>query len=359
MNAARAGPDGEAGRTPDAIEWAALTSPAPASQPLLHRRRVVIGGLATLAVPLVADAQRRTSAPRVGYLFSFAPAAGEHLWEACRQGLRDLGYVEGRNIIVEPRWATGHDRLPALVAELLRARVDIIVAAATPAARAAKAATSTTPIVIVAVAEPVRAGLVASLARPGGNVTGLTLLTPELSGKRLELLIETLGTAGRVALLTNPVNLSHAVFLEETQVAARATAAELHVLEARRAEDLEPALEHAARERAIGLIVFDDPVLWTHRAQIVALAARRRLPTMYGYRDFVDEGGLMSYGPSRPELYRRTAIYVDKILKGARPAELPVERPTTFELVINLKTARTLGLTPSSSLMLRADEVIE
>ena len=258
-----------------------------------------------LGMPLDAAGQATAKVPRVGYLFSFVPSQGEHLWEACRQGLRELGYVEGRSIALEPRWAGGHhERLPGLVAELVRLKVDVIVAAATPANLAAKTGAGTIPVVMVAVADPARVGLVASLARPGGNVTGLSLLTPELSGKRLELLLEILRQAARVAVLINPDNRSH-------------------------------------------------------RKQGVALAAKARLAVSYGYSEFVDGGGLISYGPHRPDLYRRTAAYVDKILKGANPAELPIERPTRFELFVNLKTASSLGLTVPPSVLLRADRVIE
>jgi putative tryptophan/tyrosine transport system substrate-binding protein len=325
------------------------------------RRRAFItllGGAA--GWPIVARAQQTNRLPRVGYLFSFTPAEGQHLWQACRLGLRDLGYVEGGNIVLEPRWADGHhDRLPALIAELVALKVDVIVAAATPASRAAKAATSTIPIVIVAVGEPVRAGLVASLARPGGNVTGLSLLTPELSGKRLELLKTALGTVSRVALLMNPQNAVSAVFLEETQAAASQLGIAVRALEARNAGEIERAFQAAKAERADALIVFDDPVLWSHRGPIVALAAALQIPAMYGYRDFVGEGGLMSYGPDRPDHYRRTAGYVDKILKGTSPGDLPIEQPTKFELVINAKAARALGMDIPPTLLARADEVIE
>jgi putative tryptophan/tyrosine transport system substrate-binding protein len=326
------------------------------------RRREVIAllGGAAVAWPRAAGAQQTTRLPRVGYLFSFTPAEGQHLWEACRLGLRDLGYVEGGNIVLEPRWADGHhDRLPTLIAELVALKVDVIVAAATPASRAAKAATSTIPIVIVAVGEPVRAGLVASLARPGGNVTGLSLLTPELSGKRLELLKTALGTVSRVALLMNPENAVSAVFLEETRAAASQLGIAVRALEARNAGEIERAFQAAKAAQADALIVFDDPVLWSHRGRIVALAAALQIPAMYGYRDFVEEGGLMSYGPDRPDHYRRTAGYVDKILKGTNPGDLPIEQPTKFELVMNLKTASALGLTIPPTLLARADQVIE
>jgi putative ABC transport system substrate-binding protein len=313
-----------------------------------------------MAVPIQIAAQQPQRIPRVGYLFSFTRAEGEHLWEACRAGLRELGYVEGTNIVLEPRWAEGHhERLPELAAELVRLKVDVIVAAATPASRAAKAATNSIPIVLVAVGEPVKTGLVTNLARPGGNLTGLSLLTAELSGKRVELLVDLVHDVPRLAVLLNPNNPVHALFLEETRVAAQRTGAWVQPLQARDSKELEQVFNAAVGNRASALIVFDDPVLWSNRTQIVALAAQHRLPVMYGYREFVDVGGLISYGPDRIDHYRRTASYVAKILRGAEPGSLPIEQPTKFQLVINLKTAKSLGLTISPSLILRADQVIQ
>jgi putative ABC transport system substrate-binding protein len=325
-------------------------------------RRTFLAGIGAAAMaPLLASAQKQAGRiPRVGYLFSFTPAEGQHLWDACRRGLRELGYIEGRSILLQPRWAEGrHDRLPDLARELVRLPVDVLVAAATPANRAAKAATSTIPIVMVAVGDPVKVGLVSSLARPGGNITGLSLLTPELSGRRLQLLLEVSGRNGRVAALFNPDNDVSAVFLEETRAAAAKLGVRLESLHARNEQEMQRSFESAAKLRTEGVVLFDDPVLWGHRKQAVALAARYRLPVVYGYADFVNEGGLISYGPDRPEQYRRTAIYVDRILKGAKPATLPVEQPTKFELVINMKAARALGLTISQSILVRADRVIE
>ena len=271
-----------------------------------------------------------------------------------------MGYVEGQNIILEPRWAEGrYERHHDLVADLVRLNVDVMVVAATPASFAAKAATNTIPVVFVAVADPVRVGLVASLARPGANFTGLSLLTPELSGKRLELLMEAVHKVSRVAVLMNSSNLSNAVFLEETRVLAGRLGIQLQPLEGRNPDEIEQAFEAATRERARAIVVFDDPVIYSYRTRVVALAAKRRLPAMYGYREFVDDGGLMSYGPNRPDLYRRTATYVDKILKGAKPADLPVEQPMKFELVINLKTAKQIGLTIPQTVLYRADKVIK
>jgi putative ABC transport system substrate-binding protein len=325
----------------------------------VERRRFLAAG-AVLAVAPLARAARSQKVPRVGYLFSFVPAQGEHLWAACREGLRALGYVEGENIVLEPRWANGrHERLPELVAELVAQKVDVIVAAATPASLAAQAGAGKIPIVIVAVADPVRVQLVASLAQPGGTITGLTLLTPELSPKRLQLLVQMLGKAPRVAILTNPDNNSHVVFTGETLSAARSMGIEIEILRARGPEEIDAAFEEAVARRCEGMIVFDDPVTWSHRKRVVANAAQARLPVMYGYSEFVDVGGMISYGPYRPDLYRRTADYVHKILQGTKPAGLPIERPTRFELVVNLGAARALGLSFPPQILLTADRVIQ
>jgi putative ABC transport system substrate-binding protein len=296
----------------------------------------------------------------VGYLFSFPRGEGEHLWRACRAGLRELGYVEGKNIIVEPRWADGdYRRLPALVQELLQLKVDVLVTAATPPSRAAMAATKTTPIVFVAVGEPIAVGLVKSMARPGGNITGLSLLTNELSGRRLKLLVDCIGKASVVAVIKNPANRVHQTFFEETRAAAQALGVRLAALDAGSVPEIERAFGSARAARADGAIVFDDPVLWSHRKLFVGLADKWKLPTMYGYREFVDEGGLISIGPDRIDHYQRTAIYVDRILKGANPGDLPIEQPVKFQLVINVKSANALGLQVPERLLLAADEVIK
>jgi putative ABC transport system substrate-binding protein len=321
-------------------------------------RRQAMLGIGALAVSGSLHAQAKI--PRVGYLFSFAPSQGEHLWAACREGLRELGYVEGKNIILEPRFAGGrHERLPELVAELVRLKMDVIVSAATPASVAAKKGAGAIPIVMVAVGDPMYVGLVASLNHPGGNVTGLTLLTPDLSGKRLQLVLDLLGRAERVALLGNPDNRSYDVFLAETQAAAEQLAIRLQEKQARNAGELEAAFDFSGGPRPDALIVFDDPVLWGMRNEIVAQARRARLPTVYGYTEYVEAGGLASLGPDRRDHYKRTARYVDRILKGDRPADMPVERPAKFELVINAKAAREHGLKVSPVLLLRADRVIE
>jgi putative tryptophan/tyrosine transport system substrate-binding protein len=324
------------------------------------RRRTVVLGMAALAASLGVRAQQSGKVPRVGYLFSFAAPQGEHLWRACREGLRELGYVEGQNIVLEPRFAGGrHERLPALVAELVEAKVDVIVSAATPASLAAKAGAGPIPIVMVAVGDPLAIGLVSSLSHPGGNVTGLTLLTPDLSGKRLQLVLDVLGRAERVAVLVNPENRSHDVFLRETQAAAETLAIRLLEKHARNAGEIEAAFDFSGGPRPEAMIVFDDPVLWGARKEIVAQVRRAKLPAVYGYTEFVEVGGLISLGPDRRDHYRRTARYVDRILKGDRPAALPVERPTKFELVVNARAAREEGLKLSQALLIRADRVIE
>ncbi len=320
-------------------------------------RRTFLWGLASsLTAPLAAGAQAGKMW-RIGVLFG-SPAAS---WiEALRQGLRELGYVEGQTVVIDWRSAEGrYDRLPDLAGELVRLRVDVLVAHPTIAVRAAKHATTTIPIVIPASADPVGAGLIASLARPGGNITGSTFISAEISGKRLELLKEVAPEAFRVAVLANPANPATALQLKEAQVAARALSVMLQVLEVRTPSDFDGAFSALTRSRAGALLVIDDPMLGSHRSRIVDSVAKHRLPAVYGWRDWVDTGGLMSYGANVDEMFRRAALYVDKILKGARPADLPVEQPTRFELVINLKTAKALGLTIPRSLLLRADQIIE
>lgn len=280
--------------------------------------------------------------------------------KAFEQRLRELGYVEGRNLVIERRYDEGkYERLPALTAELVRLKVDVIVASTTPRAQAALRATREIPIVMLAVVDPVGAGLVASLARPGGNVTGLTILSKELSAKRLQLLKEVAPGLARAAVLWNPGNWSNNLQLDEATEAAKILGVHLQPVEIRSPEDVEGALHAASRERAGALLVLDDPLIFFQHRRIASLAAQNGLATLSGLRAFVEAGGLMSYGTSLDEHFRQTAIYVDKILKGAKPADLPVEQPATFELVINLKTAKALGLKLPQSLLLRADRVIE
>jgi putative ABC transport system substrate-binding protein len=273
--------------------------------------------------------------------------------------LRELGYVEGGSIVIEYRFAEGKlERLSDLAAELVRLKVDVLVAAGgTPAASAAKRATTMIPIVMTNIGDPVAVGLVASLARPGWNVTGLSLLGPDTAGKRLELLKEVVPALSRVAVLWNPANPSHALHLKETLAAARALGVQVQSLEARGPEDFETAFK--AARGAGGILALGDPVYRLHRAAIIDLARRNRLPAIYEFRQYVAAGGLMSYGASLNDLYRRAAYYVDRILKGAKPADLPVEQPTKFELVVNMKTAKALGLTIPHSVLIRADQVIQ
>jgi putative ABC transport system substrate-binding protein len=318
-------------------------------------------GIAVFVAPLVAEAQQAATVYRIGILLplplpvSRNPGLGEFL-----PGLRDLDYVEGRNIIIEYRAAEGKlERLPTLAADLVSTKVDIIFALATTAAQAAKNATKMIPIVFAGANDPVNIGLVASLARPGGNVTGLTNTGPDLSGKRLELLKEIAPGASRIAILWNPANPTVAGQVRETEVAARALGTQLQVVEIRGPDDLESAFQAITSGRAGGLVVIADVITHEHRERIAALAARSRLPTISECRAFAASGVLMSYGPSIPDAARRAAVLVDKILKGAKPADLPVEQPTKFELVINMKTAKALGLTIPPSLLLRADQVIE
>ena len=317
------------------------------------------GGL--LAAPLAAEAQPAGKVPRVAYLSASSAASATWGVEAFRQGLRELGYIEGRNILIEYRWADGRfDRLPALAADLARLAVDVIVASNTPAALAARNATGTIPIVLVTSGDPVGSGLVASLARPGGNVTGLSLFsTLAMSGKQLELLKQAFPTVSHVAVLANPANPPTAGLLTETELAARPLGLRLRVGPVREPKEFDDAFAMMKNERVPALLVIADPLVNDHRGRIVAFAATNRLPAIYPYRTFVDAGGLMSYGVDLSDLSRRAATYVDRILKGAKPAELPIEQPTKFELVINLKTAKALGLTIPPSLLQRADQVIE
>jgi putative tryptophan/tyrosine transport system substrate-binding protein len=323
-------------------------------------RRAFISGitLAPLAAPLAVGAQQAGRVWRVGYL-SLASGPSPRS-EALRQGLRELGYVPGQNIAIEDRWADGDlERARAAAADLARLNVEVIVTGGPQATGAAKEATATIPIVMAVDYDPVGAGFVASLARPAGNITGLSALNPELSGKRLGLLKEIVPRLARVAVLWNPSEPNAETYWRETQRAARAMDVHPQSLEVRVPRDLEGAIQAARRGRANAFTVLTDPVTLYHRAQLAELAAKHRLPAIYSERLFVEAGGLMSYGANDREMHRRAALFVDKILKGAKPSELPVEQPTTYELVINLKTARALGLTIPPSLLQRADQVIE
>ena len=321
---------------------------------------VMTGGL--LAAPLAAEAQQVGKVPRIGFLSATSPSDRPALVDAFRQRLRELGWVEGQNIVIDYRYAEGRvDRLPDLAAELVRLKVDLIVASAgTQAATAAKNATETIPIVMIYVRDPVGTGLIASLARPGGNVTGVSGYAGlEIVARQLELLKETVPKIRRVAILSNPTNAYHQLAIKEANVAARSLGVQLQLLEARGPNEFDGAFAAMAKERVGALLVLSDAMLNSHRTRLADLAARSRLPAAYGVRESVEAGGLMSYGPSFLDLYRRSAAYVDKILKGAKPADLPVEQPTNLELVINLKAAKAIGLTIPQSVLLRADQVIE
>ncbi len=321
---------------------------------------MLTGGI--VAAPFTAEAQQAAKNARIGYLV-LNLAANPHLTEAFRQGLRDLGYVEGRNVVIEYRDAEGKfERLPALAAELVALKVDVIVVAGgTLVALAAKQATRTLPIVFTPAADPVESGLVTSLARPGGNVTGLSILAPELVGKCLEQLKQAVPRVSRVAVLWQPGGVPERTekdMLKGAEVAARALGVRPQFIEARGPDDFDRAFSDMTKARAGALTVLGSTMFGNERRRLVDLAAKNRLPAVYPWREFVDAGGLMAYGPNVADLYRRAATYVDKILKGAKPGDLPVEQPTKFELVINLKTAKAFGLTIPQSLLLRADEVI-
>ena len=325
-------------------------------------RRAFVRDLAILigsfGMPAKGYPQQPASPRRIGVLLvARSPESKEA--QAFRQGLQEAGYVEGRDVVIEWRSAKGaYARIPELVADLVQRKVDVIVAVSTIAAQAVKRATSTIPIVMTTAGDPVASGLVASLAHPGGNVTGLSLMTIELSAKRLQLLKEAVPRATRVAVLWNPDTLWHAKAVQDLKTVAPSLSIELSAVGARTPEELSAAFSAVSRAHAQALYVLDDPQFMAHRMTLVELASKGRLPTIYGLRQFVDEGGLMSYGANLRDLYRRSAGYVDKILKGAKPGDLPIEQPTKFELVVNLKTARALGLTIPESILLQADEVI-
>jgi putative ABC transport system substrate-binding protein len=310
--------------------------------------------------PLVGEAQQTTKVTTIGYLSGPSLSANAARIEAFRQGLRELSYVEGKNIVIELRSADGKfDRLPTLAAELVRLKVAVIVTSGGAPTRRAKEATSTIPIVMTNDPDPVGDGFVASLARPGGNITGLSTFVPELSGKRLEILREVVPKLSRVAVLGSSAGTGYAQTLKEIEPAAKAFKMQLQFRDVLHAKDIEPAFRAASKGRAQGVLTLNSAILGSQRAQIVELAVKEGLPVMYHQSEFVEAGGLMSYGVNVPDLSRRAATYVDKILKGAQPADLPVEQPTKFELVINLKTAKALGLTIPQTLLLRADQVIE
>jgi putative ABC transport system substrate-binding protein len=315
--------------------------------------------VSVLAVGVIAEAQP-TKIPRIGYLTGNSPSTNAARIEAFRQGLRELGYVEGKNIIIEWRYAEGKaDRLPALAAELVRVKVEVIVTTGPGPTRAAKEATTTIPIVMAQDPDPVGNGFVASLARPGGNITGLATLAPEISGKQLELLKETVSRLSRVAVLGTSTRPGNAQNLKETELAAGAFGVKLQYLDVLIPKDLETAFRAASKGRVDGVLVLQTPLLTSHRTQVIDLAVKNRLPAIYATAEWVEDGGFMSYAASGTDLFRRSATYVDKILKGAKPADLPVEQPKKFELIINLKAAKQIGLTIPPNVLARADKVIK
>jgi putative ABC transport system substrate-binding protein len=339
----------------DLNNWKSKTCPEPRRR-IRNLKWLALAAM-LLAAKFPAEAQQSAKIPRIGLL-----AGGRGLGsagDALRQGLRELGWAEGQNVAIESRLAeVDLDKVPQLAADLVQRKVAVIVADGDPAIHAAKKATTTIPIVLVAVGDPVRENLVASLAKPGGNITGVTSMSAELSGKRLELAKETFAKLRSVAVIWNPANPSSALELKEMEAAARTLGLKLQALEVRAPENFQNAFTSLARDRANALILVRDPLIDSHHFRILDFTIEHRLPSIHGEKQFVDAGGLMSYGPSRVELFRRAAVYVDRILKGAKPADLPVEQPTKFELVINLKTATQIGLMIPPNVLARADRVI-
>jgi putative ABC transport system substrate-binding protein len=327
-----------------------------------NRRKLLVAlGAGALTVPLGSFAQQQArNVPRIGLLSPNSPSDAALWHDAFRQGLRTLGWVEGKNISIEYRYAEGKsDRLPELAADLVRLKVDVIVASGLSDSLAAQKATKAIPIVMASVGDPVAGGLVMSLARPGGNITGLSQMTFEMVGKRLELLREMVPKLARVAVLWNPEAVVSALPWKEIQLPARQLGVQLQSLEVRSPNDFDQAFEAATRARAGALFIMADPVTVTNLTRIADLAAKSRLPSIFQWSEFSDAGGLVAYGPDRADMYRRAATFVDKILKGAKPGDLPIEQPTKFELVINMKTAKALGIKIPQTILVRADRVIK
>jgi putative tryptophan/tyrosine transport system substrate-binding protein len=323
-----------------------------------NSKSAILLGAVLLALSFPAQAQQPGKIPRIGYIRAETPPEGDI--GGFRQGLREQGYLEGKNIVVEYRWADGNEKkLRSLVSELIDLKVDLIVASAPAATQAAKETTKTIPIVMVLVADPVAFGFVNSLAHPGGNITGFAFLLPEISGKRLELLKETIPKLSRVAVLSNGANPYKETDLKAVQPVADALKVAVHTFRVRQPNEFDDAFKAADKIRAGALLTLDDPFTIAHRTRITDLALAYKLPAIYAVMPFVDAGGLMYYGPDRIDQNRRAAAYVDKILKGAKPHDLPVEQPTKFELVINLRTAKEIGLTIPSNVLARADKVIK
>jgi putative ABC transport system substrate-binding protein len=310
---------------------------------------------------IAAEAQQPKKVWRIGFLSSMSPGAYAHLYSAFQQGLGDLGYIDGQNVTIKARWAEGNtERLPELAADLVGQKVDLIVSTGgTLTALAAKAATTNTPVVFTAGGDLVRVGLISSLARPGGNLTGLNLLTTELGIKRLELLKETFPKIRRVGILGNPANPNHTIQMNETQAAAKELGLQVQVLEARNLNEVEAVFSNLSEKSVSALLMLPDAMLNAHRERSAELATKSRVPAIFEFKEFVEAGGLMSYGTNIVAVYRRVAVYIDKIVKGAKPSELPVEQPTNFEFVINLKAAKQMGLTIPPNVLSRADKVIK
>ena len=337
--------------------------PIPIHQPIARRRLLIAFGAGALAAPLGAFAQQQVKVRRIAFLAVRSrpsPTNPEVYYDAFVQGMRDLGYVEGKNLVIEWRYAEGKfERLPGLAAELVRMNPEVILTHTTPSTEALQRATSTIPIVMTSIADPVSSGFAASLARPGGNITGLSIITIDLSPKYLELLKIMVPALSRAAFLVNPGNSTHPATLKSVQAAARQRGVKVLPMDARTAEEIERGFASMRRERADAVIIPGDGFFIGQQRQLADLAARYRLPSMYPFREYVAAGGLMSYGQNIGDFYRRAATYVDKILKGAKPGDLPIEQPTKIHLAINRKTAKALGITIPQELLIRADEVIE
>jgi putative ABC transport system substrate-binding protein len=324
----------------------------------MRRREFItmIGGVA--AWPLAAHAQQKI--PRIGFMGNSTAALESNLVDAFREGLRELGYEEGRNIAIEYRWADGnYDRFPTLAAELIATKVDAIVTAGTPAALAVKRATTTVPLVMVAVGDPIGTGLVPSLARPGGNLTGLSSIAPDLEGKRLQLLREVVPALSHVAMFVNSLNPFHVSSMKQARAAAQAMGIKLQLHDIRKSEDLDDTFAAIRKERPDALLILADRVFLHNRQRMMDFTNEQRLPNINAYKELVEVGGLMSYGPSYEDMHKRAAIYVDKILKGTKPADLPIEQPSKFTFIVNLKAAKALGVTVPSQLLGLADQLID
>ena len=326
----------------------------------MNRRKLLIAlGAGALGAPFASFAQQQVKVRRIGFLGAISASGYASQMEGFRSGLRDFGYVEGKNLVVEYRWAEGqYERLPELVAELIRSKVEVIVTHGTPGTRAAKQATTTIPIVMATVADPVATGIVVSFARPGGNITGSTFSSPELNAKRIDLLKEVMPQITQAAIILNPNNPLIATHIKETGIVAKALKVGLQRFEVRGPDEFEATISSVAKARINAVVVSEDPVLIANVARIAVLATKQRLATA-GNREFADAGGLIGYGVNFPAIFRRAAYFVDRILKGARPGDIPVEQATRFELIVNQKTARVLGIKIPQSILIRADRVIE